>query len=151
MSNENSNINENEEKKVEKSEPLTPEEKEERNENIIVMTILWLTTVGLFIAVIGVIWRIKDLFTETGWEEFLLLSIQTQIFIVGLILLGIFFLTLFLVVLYRRGKRSMHNMLFKEGVATSNVATRHAVGFKNSIAKNGVLDEGGLVLYSAIE
>jgi len=114
MSNENSNIIENEEKKVEKSEPLTLEEKEERNENIIVMTILWLTTVGLFISVIGVIWRIKDLFTETGWEEFLLLSIQTQIFIVGLILLGTFFLTLFLVVLFRRGKRSMHNMLFKE-------------------------------------
>jgi succinate dehydrogenase / fumarate reductase iron-sulfur subunit len=42
----------------------------------------------------------------------------------------------------------LHNMLFREGVATSNVATRHAVGFKHSIAKNGVLDEGGLVLYS---
>ena len=39
-------------------------------------------------------------------------------------------------------------MLFKEGVATSNVATRHAVGFKHSIKKRGVLDEGGLVLYS---
>jgi succinate dehydrogenase iron-sulfur subunit len=39
-------------------------------------------------------------------------------------------------------------MLFKEGVATSNVATRHAVGFKHSIAKHGMLDEGGLVLYS---
>jgi len=45
---------------------------------------------------------------------------------------------------------SLHNMLFKEGVATSNVATRHAVGFKHSIAKNGVLDEGGLVLYSEL-
>jgi succinate dehydrogenase iron-sulfur subunit len=43
---------------------------------------------------------------------------------------------------------SLHNMLFQEGVATSNVATRHAVGFKHSIARNGVLDEGGLVLYS---
>ena len=43
---------------------------------------------------------------------------------------------------------SLHQMLFKEGVATSNVATRHAVGFKNSIVKNGVLDEGGMVLYS---
>jgi succinate dehydrogenase / fumarate reductase iron-sulfur subunit len=42
----------------------------------------------------------------------------------------------------------LHNMLFKENVATSNVATRHAVGFKHSIAKRGVLDEGGLVLYS---
>jgi len=43
---------------------------------------------------------------------------------------------------------ALHNMLFKEEVATSNVATRHAVGFKHSIEKNGVLDEGGLVLYS---
>ena len=43
---------------------------------------------------------------------------------------------------------SLHQMLFKEGVAKSNVATRHAVGFKDSIIKNGVLDEGGLVLYS---
>jgi len=42
----------------------------------------------------------------------------------------------------------LHQMLFKNGVASSNVATRHAVGFKHSIAKNGVLDEGGLVLYS---
>ena len=43
---------------------------------------------------------------------------------------------------------SLHQMLFENGVAKSNVATRHAVGFKHSIAKNGVLDEGGLVLYS---
>jgi len=42
----------------------------------------------------------------------------------------------------------LHQMLFKENVAESNVATRHAVGFKHSIAKRGVLDEGGLVLYS---
>ncbi len=114
MSNENSNINENEGKTVEKSQPLTLEEKEERRENIIVTTILWLTMIGLFISVIGIIWRIKDLFTETGWDEFKDLSIQTQIFVVGLILLGMFFLTLFLVVLFRRGKRSMHSMLFKE-------------------------------------
>ena len=114
MSNENSNINENDGKTVEKSQSLTPEEKEERRENIIVTTILWLTTVGLFILVIGVIWRIKDLFTETGWQEFLLLAPQTKIFIIGLILLGIFFLTLFLVVLFKRGKRSMHSMLFRD-------------------------------------
>ncbi|MBD3824298.1 MAG: succinate dehydrogenase iron-sulfur subunit [Epsilonproteobacteria bacterium] len=42
----------------------------------------------------------------------------------------------------------LHQMLFTEGVAGSNVATRHAVGFKHSIARHGVLDEGGLVLYS---
>ncbi len=44
----------------------------------------------------------------------------------------------------------LHNMLFTQGVVTSNIATRHAVGFKHSIAKNGVLDEGGLVLYSEL-
>jgi len=113
MSNEK-NENEGEKVENEKSQLLTPEEKEERRENFMVTIILWLTTIGLFILVIGIIWRIKDIFTETGWADFLALSIQTKIFIVGLILLGTFFLTLFLVVLYRRGKRSMHNMLFKE-------------------------------------
>ncbi|ABB44307.1 Succinate dehydrogenase/fumarate reductase subunit B [Sulfurimonas denitrificans DSM 1251] len=42
----------------------------------------------------------------------------------------------------------LHQMAFKKGVAKSNVATRHAVGFLHSIKRNGVLDEGGLVLYS---
>jgi succinate dehydrogenase / fumarate reductase iron-sulfur subunit len=42
----------------------------------------------------------------------------------------------------------LHQMAFEKGVAQNNVATRHAVGFVHSIKKNGVLDEGGLVLYS---
>ncbi len=42
----------------------------------------------------------------------------------------------------------LHNMAFQEGIAENNVAVRHAVGFKKSIEKRGVLDEGGLVLYS---
>jgi len=42
----------------------------------------------------------------------------------------------------------LHQMLFQEGKAKSNVATRHAVGFKKSVEKVGVLDEGGMVLYS---
>ncbi|WP_457743806.1 succinate dehydrogenase/fumarate reductase iron-sulfur subunit [Sulfurimonas sp.] len=42
----------------------------------------------------------------------------------------------------------LHLMAFKEGIAKNNVAVRHAVGFEKSIRKNGVLDEGGLVLYS---
>ncbi len=42
----------------------------------------------------------------------------------------------------------LHQMAFQEGVAENNVAVRHAVGFKKSIQKRGVLDEGGLVLYS---
>lgn len=42
----------------------------------------------------------------------------------------------------------LHNMIFEAGIDEPNVATKHAVGFKHSIHKNGVLDEGGLVLYS---
>ncbi len=42
----------------------------------------------------------------------------------------------------------LHQMAFQEGIAKNNVAVRHAVGFEKSIKKNGILDEGGLVLYS---
>lgn len=42
----------------------------------------------------------------------------------------------------------LHNMIFNSGVAKPSVASKHAVGFKHSIKRNGVLDEGGLVLYS---
>ncbi|MEN4052968.1 MULTISPECIES: succinate dehydrogenase iron-sulfur subunit [Sulfurimonas] len=42
----------------------------------------------------------------------------------------------------------LHQMAFQKGIAENNVAVRHAVGFKKSIEKRGVLDEGGLVLYS---
>ena len=42
----------------------------------------------------------------------------------------------------------LHNQIFEEGVAKSNVATRHAVGFKRSIRKHGILAEGDLVLDS---
>ena len=42
----------------------------------------------------------------------------------------------------------LHNQLFEEGVVQNNVASRHAVGFKKSIQRFGILDEGGLVAYS---
>jgi succinate dehydrogenase / fumarate reductase iron-sulfur subunit len=42
----------------------------------------------------------------------------------------------------------LHNMVFEEGIAKDNVATRHAVGFAHSIKKHGLLDEGELVRYS---
>jgi len=42
----------------------------------------------------------------------------------------------------------LHQESFKEHVAPNNVATRHAVGFKDSIKKHGILDEGELVRYS---
>jgi succinate dehydrogenase / fumarate reductase iron-sulfur subunit len=42
----------------------------------------------------------------------------------------------------------LHQQTFQEGVAKDNVAVRHAVGFKPSIQKHGLLDEGELVKYS---
>ena len=42
----------------------------------------------------------------------------------------------------------LHNMVFQAGIAKNNIATRHAVYFKDSIAKHGQLNEAGLVIYS---
>ena len=42
----------------------------------------------------------------------------------------------------------LHQQTFEEDMAKDNVAVRHAVGFKWSIAKHGLLDEGELVKYS---
>lgn len=42
----------------------------------------------------------------------------------------------------------LHTMTFTEGVAENNVATRHSVGFLDSINSHGFLDEGQLVAYS---
>ena len=42
----------------------------------------------------------------------------------------------------------LHQMTFQENMEENNVATRHAVGFKWSIQKHGILDEGELVKYS---
>ncbi|MDQ1325207.1 MAG: succinate dehydrogenase / fumarate reductase, iron-sulfur subunit [Campylobacterota bacterium] len=42
----------------------------------------------------------------------------------------------------------LHNMQFEQGVAQSNVATRHAEGFVRSIKKHGLLDEADIVKYS---
>jgi succinate dehydrogenase / fumarate reductase iron-sulfur subunit len=43
---------------------------------------------------------------------------------------------------------TLHQQTFQKGVHNNDVATRHAVGFKKSIDKFGMLDEAGLVMYS---
>ena len=83
-------------------------------EKIVVNTILYLTVIGLFIVVVGIVWAIGDLFSSDKLQLFLDASIQTKIFTIGLILLGIFFLSLFLVVLYKRRRDSIQNFLFKD-------------------------------------
>jgi succinate dehydrogenase / fumarate reductase iron-sulfur subunit len=42
----------------------------------------------------------------------------------------------------------LHQKTFKENMQNDDVAVRHAVGFKHSIKKHGILDEGELVRYS---
>jgi succinate dehydrogenase / fumarate reductase iron-sulfur subunit len=42
----------------------------------------------------------------------------------------------------------LHQESFKESVVPNSVASRHAVGFKHSIKRHGILDEGELVRYS---
>jgi succinate dehydrogenase / fumarate reductase iron-sulfur subunit len=42
----------------------------------------------------------------------------------------------------------LHQQTFQKNKARNNVAVRHAVGFKSSIEKHGILDEGELVRYS---
>ena len=42
----------------------------------------------------------------------------------------------------------LHNMQFEQGVARSNIATRHAEGFVRSIRRYGFLDEADIVVYS---
>ena len=94
--------------------PLLSAEKAEVAKNVIVKSILWITMVGLFVTVIGGIWAIGDIFSQQKFSSFIDLEIQSQLFITGLILLGIFFLVLFLVVLYKRGKTNLMESLFKE-------------------------------------
>ncbi|WP_371801623.1 hypothetical protein [Candidatus Lokiarchaeum ossiferum] len=94
--------------------PLLSAEKAEVAKNVIVKSILWITMLGLFVTVIGGIWAIGDIFSQEKFSNFTELTIQSQLFITGLILLGIFFLVLFLVVLYKRGKKNLIESLFKE-------------------------------------
>jgi succinate dehydrogenase / fumarate reductase iron-sulfur subunit len=42
----------------------------------------------------------------------------------------------------------LHNLQFEQGIAESNVATRHAEGFLRGMKKTGYLDEADIVLYS---
>ena len=85
-----------------------------KGERITANVFLSLYIAGLAMLVIGVLWWIKDLFTEEAFEEFQLLTLPAQLMIVGLIMIGLLFLILFLVVLYRRKRLSFVRALFKK-------------------------------------
>ncbi len=70
--------------------------------------------VSLFIIIIGGIWAIKDIFTQTGFQDFKGLTVASQILIIAVILLGLVFLILFLMVLYKRGRKILYEVLYEE-------------------------------------
>lgn len=74
----------------------------------------FIVTIGVFVLIVGGIWAIGDIFSETKFEIFLGLSLFSQIFIVGLIIVLIFVLSIFMVVFYRRGRDWILRTLFKQ-------------------------------------
>ncbi|MHA1619817.1 MAG: hypothetical protein ACTSVZ_11095 [Promethearchaeota archaeon] len=92
----------------------TPTERDKMMQDIIVKTILWMTTIGIFVSTIGLILAIGDMFSTEKLALFMELSFQSKLFVLGIILLGIFFLVLFLVVFYKRGRKNIKKNLFKE-------------------------------------
>jgi hypothetical protein len=74
----------------------------------------FIITFGVFVLIVGGIWAIGDIFSETKFEIFLGLSLFSQIFIVGLIIVLIFVLSIFMVVFYRRGRDAILRTLFKQ-------------------------------------
>jgi hypothetical protein len=71
-------------------------------------------TAAVFLLVIGGIWSIGDIFSQDKFGAFLTLSLYSQLFLVGIIVIGLFILSVFLVVFYRRGRDSILRALFKE-------------------------------------
>ena len=70
-------------------------------------------TACIFILIIGAIWAIGDLLSQDKFGIFLTLSLFSQIFISGVLIIGLFILSIFMVVIYRRGRDSVLQSLFK--------------------------------------
>ncbi|MHA1729304.1 MAG: hypothetical protein ACTSWY_11310 [Promethearchaeota archaeon] len=100
--------------KEKKKTILTKEEREEGRQNITASIFFGSVIISLAIIIIGGIWAIGDIFSTQKFIIFLSLSLFSQIFISGLIVVGIFFLGLILLVLFRRGKRYVLKLLFEE-------------------------------------
>jgi hypothetical protein len=87
---------------------------DEMYEKVIVNIVLVMSLIGIAGLAIGIVWFIKDLISTDVWTEFKGSSIQTIIFVIGIILIGIFFMFIFLFVLYKRGIHSISDALFKK-------------------------------------
>ncbi len=80
-----------------------------------------LITIGLFILIVGGVWAIADLFSTNKLQLFIGLSLFTQIFILGVMFLGLFVAFIFLVVFYRRGRDALLRSLFQLKIRNKNV------------------------------
>jgi hypothetical protein len=85
-----------------------------RRENLIASNFLMIIAISLGIMIVGGVWAIKDLFTTNAFASFLELSAQSKIAIFGVVIIGLFILSIFLIVIYRRGKKWMLRMMFKD-------------------------------------
>jgi hypothetical protein len=95
---------------------LTKEEIDKKRQNITATVFFSLITVSTAIIIIGGIWLIGDLFSQEKLAIFLTLPLPVQIFIIGLIVVGLFFLGILMLIIYRRGKNLLLKLLF--GVKT---------------------------------
>jgi len=84
---------------------LSKEEIKIKRQNITATVFFSLITVSTAIIIIGGIWLIGDLFSQEKLAIFLTLSLPVQIFIIGLIIVGLFFLGILMLIIYRRGKK----------------------------------------------
>ena len=73
-----------------------------------------LLTIGAFIFCIGCIWAIKDIFTQTGFSEFMNAPLYIQVLIVGIICVILFFLSIFMAVFYQRIRDQLLHTIYHQ-------------------------------------
>ena len=116
---------------------LSKEEIDIKRQDITATVFFSLITVSTAIIIIGGIWLIGDLFSQEKLEIFTTLSLPFQIFIIGLIIVGLFFLGILMLIIYRRGKRILLKLLF--GVKTDEDLKEKEEYFPAKIITAGAL------------
>ncbi len=72
-------------------------------------------TISIIICIGGAVWTLADLFMPTGkLEEFLSMGFGLKIIILGGLFAGLFFLLVAFYALYKKGKKKILKILFKE-------------------------------------
>jgi drug/metabolite transporter (DMT)-like permease len=85
---------------------------DDKQKNITATVFFGFIIAALAIIIIGGIWSIGDLFSQDKFGAFLNLDLPFQILITGVIVIVLFFLGIFFLILFRRGKNRLKNSLF---------------------------------------